>query len=79
MEEDDTKYTPKRLLIDIDYRLEYEWIEFSYKRYTEKFVFPNNDIDDYDDIRFLFSYEGYDDEDFMFDLLCEEMDEIFSQ
>ena len=79
MEEDNIDHTPKRLLKDVDCRLEYEWVEFSWNRYTEKFLFPNNDINDYDDIGFLFSCESDDDEDFMFDLLCEEMDEIFLQ
>ena len=79
MEEDNVDYAPKRLLEDADCRLEYEWVEFSYNRYIEKFIFPNNDIDYYDDIAFLFSCDSDDDEDVFFDLLCEEIDEIFSQ
>ena len=78
MEEDNIDHTPKRLLIDIDYRLEFEWVEFSWNRYTERFLFPSNNIDCYDCIEPLCSCENYDD-DFMFDLLCEEMNEIFLQ
>ena len=75
MEDDNIDNAPKRLLMDVDCRLEYEWVEFSWNRYTEVSIYPIND-DYYDDLKFL--CEDHDD-DFMFDLLCEEMDEIFSQ
>ena len=80
MEDDNIDNAPKRLLMDFDCRLEYEWVEFSWNRYTEIFIYPIND-DYYDDFEFLFLCENHDDDDddFMFDLLCEEMDEIFSQ
>ena len=76
-EEDNTDYAPKLSSIHVDCSLEDEWIEFSYNRYSEKFLYPNDDIDYYDDLEFLCSSEN--DDDIFFDLLCEEMDEIFLQ
>ena len=73
-EEDNTDHTPK---LQSDCSLEDDWVEFSYNRYSEKFLYPNNDIDYYDDLEFLCSSEN--DDDIFFDLLCEEMDEIFLQ
>jgi len=68
MENDNIIYAP----------VEHKWVELSYNRYTESFVFPNKDVEFYDDIEFLFQCKNESDNDFMFDLLCEEMDEIFS-
>ena len=76
MSENNIDYTPERLLTNIDYRLEYEWTEFSWNRYTENFEHPRTE-ENYDDIEFLCSCEIDDDNDIFFDLLCEEFDEIF--
>ena len=74
MSESNVDYAPERLLTNIDYRLEYEWVEFSWNRYNESIGHPSTD-EDYDDIEFL-CFE-HDDDDIFFDLLCEEFDEIF--
>ena len=77
-EKSNINHAPRQLFEEDDCD---KWVEFSWNRYSEKFLFPNNDIDYYDDIGFLLPCENDvdDDYDFTFDLLCEEMDEIFLQ